>query len=153
MDQFIAKKENEKLKKQPTGNPLAASNKLIFDNAKEGQDSWVPSSGWMEKVKYSFMSMYAEEEILYTLDEIFPRTKVICSLESRVWVEPASAHHLCILTVKDIAKGRSLSWREVKADQAVVFDKIKELRFFIHSYPDVFSSQKFIYYKCLPVIC
>ena len=80
-----------------------------------------------DQVKYSFMSMYAEEDILYTLEEIFPRTEVICSLESRVRVEPLSAHHLCILTVKAITKGRCLSWPEVKADQAVVFEEIKKL--------------------------
>ena len=71
--------------------------------------------------------MYAEEDILYTLEEIFPRREVICSLESRIRVEQLSAHHLCILTVKAIANGRSLSWPEVKADQAVVFEEIKKL--------------------------
>ena len=48
--------------------------------------------------------MFAEEVILYTLDEIFPRTEVKYTLESRVRVEPLSAHHLCILEVKAIIK-------------------------------------------------
>ena len=140
LEQFIAKKETEKLKKQPTGNQAAASNKLILDLAMEDQVKPV-GTGILspilqvdgeaveeeDQVKYSFTSMYAEEDILYTLDEIFPRREVICSLESRVRVEPLSAHHLCILTVKAITKGRCLSWPEVKADQAVVFEEIKKL--------------------------
>ena len=79
------------------------------------------------QAKYCFMSMHAEEDILYTLDEIFPRTEVKCTLESRVRVEPLSAHHLCILDVKAITKDRSLSWSDVEANQAVVFEEIKRI--------------------------
>ena len=79
------------------------------------------------QAKYSFMSMYAREDILYTLDEIFPRTEVKCTLESRVRVEPLSAHHLCIIEVKAINKDRSLSWPDVDTDQAVVFEEVKKL--------------------------
>ena len=71
--------------------------------------------------------MYAEEDILYTLEELFPSTEVICSLESRVRIEPLSAHHLCNLKVKALTKGRSLSWPEVNGEQAVVFEDIKKL--------------------------
>jgi hypothetical protein len=79
------------------------------------------------QAKYSFISMYAKEDILYTLDEIFPRTEVKCTLESRVRVEPLSAHHLCILEVKAITKDRSLSWPNVTADQGVVFEEVKRI--------------------------
>ena len=79
------------------------------------------------QVKFSFVTMYEEKDILYTLDEIFPRTQVICTLESRVRVEPLSAYHLCILNLKTIANSRSLSWPEVTATQAVVFEEIKKI--------------------------
>ena len=71
--------------------------------------------------------MFAEEDILYTLDEIFSRTEVICTLESRVRVEPLSAHHLCILKVKVIAKNSSLSWPEMNGDQAAVSEEIRKI--------------------------
>ena len=49
--------------------------------------------------------MYAEEDILYTIDEIFPQ-------------------HLCILQVKAIAKDMSQSWQEMIASQDVVFEEM-----------------------------
>ena len=68
-----------------------------------------------------------EEDILYTLDEIFPRTEPICTLESKVRVEHLSAYHLFILKVKAMSKSSSLSWPEVNASQAVVFEEIKKI--------------------------
>jgi hypothetical protein len=117
--------------------------KLILDLAKEGQVMLV-GTGLLspilqvdgevvgeDQAKFSFVSMYAEEAILYTIEEIFPRTEVICTLQSRVRVEPLSAHHLCILKVKAIGSGRNLSWPEVTSDQAVVFEEIKEISRFM----------------------
>ena len=34
----------------------------------------------VDKAKYSFERMYAEQDIIYTLDEIFPRAEVKCTL-------------------------------------------------------------------------
>ena len=139
LEQFLAKKEEEKLKKQQTGSQTAAGCKLILDLANEGQvmpvgtgllspilqvDGEVVEEG---QTKYSFVSMYAEEDILYTLDELFPRAEVICNQESRVRVEQLSVHHLYILKVKAIAKDRSLSWPEVTASQAVVFEELTKI--------------------------
>ena len=99
LEQFLAKKEKEKLEMQPTGNQAAASKKLILDLAKEDQVGTgilnpIPQVDGEaveeDHVMYSFISMYAEEDILYTLEEIFPQREVICSLESRVRVEPLS---------------------------------------------------------------
>ena len=73
------------------------------------------------------MSMCAEEHILDTLNEIFPRTEVKCTLDYRVRVEPLSPHHLFILDVKAITKGRSLSWPDDEANQAVVFEEVKRI--------------------------
>ena len=136
LEQFLAKKEKEKLEMQLTGNQAAASKKLILDLAKEDQVGTgilnpIPQVDGEaveeDQVMYSFISMYAEEDILYTLEEIFPQREVICSLESRVRVEPLSAEHLCTIAVKVIDKGRSLSWPKMEADQAVVFQEIKKL--------------------------
>ena len=80
-----------------------------------------------DQAKYYFGSMYAEEDILYTLDEIFPRSEMIFTLESRVRVEPLSAQHLCIVKVRRLAKGRSLSWPDMSASQAVIFEEIKKI--------------------------
>ena len=139
LEQFLAKKEDEKMKKQQTGTQTAAGGKLILDLAKEGQVMTVRTEVQspilqvdgeaVEKgqAKYSFVSMYAEEDILYTIDEIFPRTEVICTLESRVRVELLSAHHFCVLKVKALDRGSNISWPEVTADQAVVFEEIREI--------------------------
>ena len=112
LEQFIKKKEDEKINnQQKTGSQTTARGKLVLDLAKEGQVKplEIVGTGILSPIlqvdgevvlenqaKYSFISMYAKEDILYTLDEIFPRTEVKCTLESRVRVEPLSAHHLCI---------------------------------------------------------
>jgi hypothetical protein len=115
---------------------------LILDLSKDGQVMSVEWTGLLSPIlqfeldgevveedhfKYSFVSMYADEDILYTLDEIYPRAEVIFPLDSRVQVEPLSAYHFCILKVKAVAKSSSLSWPEVNATQAVVFEEIKKI--------------------------
>ena len=73
------------MKKQKTGSTPAAGCKLILDLAKEGQVLQVDGEVAEEdQPKYSFVSMYAEEDILYSIDEIFPRSEVFCTLKSRV---------------------------------------------------------------------
>jgi hypothetical protein len=82
LEQFLSKKEEEKLQKQQTGSQTAAGYKTIIDLAKEGQVIRV-GTGLLspilqvdgaiveeDQAKYSFMSMYAEEDIIYTIDEI-----------------------------------------------------------------------------------
>ena len=139
LEKFLERKEEEKLQKQQTGSQTAAGGKLILDLVKEGKVMSVgtgPLSPILQvdgeaveedQAKYSFESMYAEEDILYTLDEIFPKSEVICTLESRVRLEPLSAQHLCIVKVRAIGKGRNLSWPEVNASQAVVFEGVKKI--------------------------
>ena len=94
-----------------------------------------------DQFKYSFVSMYAEEDILYTLDEMFPRTEVIFTLESRVRVEPLSAYHFCILKVKVVAKSSSLSWPVCGFQRNQ--EDLKFIVIFIHSYLDVFHHNIF----------
>ena len=138
LEQFNKKKEEEKLNKQQTGSQTAAGGKLVLNLARNRQTKsgatgtlspilQLDGEAVIDKAKYTFESMYAEEDIAYTLDEIFPRAEVKCTLVSRVRVEPLSAQHFCILEVNAITAGRSLSWPEMKADQAVVFEKVKRL--------------------------
>jgi hypothetical protein len=51
------------------------------------------SSAEQEKAKYSFVSMYVEEDIMYTIEEIFPRTETKFTLESRERIAQLSTDH------------------------------------------------------------
>ena len=41
-----------------------------------------------DKAKFSFVYMYADEDVMYTIEEIFPETEVKCTLEARERVVP-----------------------------------------------------------------
>ena len=122
---------------QAAGATSNTNNRLVLDLAK-GESRPVgagPMSPILQldgeaeedRAKYSFVSMYAEEDIMYTLGEIFPKTEVRCTLESRERVAPKSAHHLCILDIEAITSGRSQVWPDMTADQAVVFEEVKKI--------------------------
>ena len=51
----------------------------------------VDGAAEQEKAKYSFISMYAEEDIMYTIEEIFPKLNVL-------WKPEKELHHL-VLTI------------------------------------------------------
>ena len=87
----------------------------------------VDGAAAQDKAKYSFVCMCAEEDVMYTIEEIFPKTEVKCTLEARGRVAPLSADHLCILEIETLSKGRSLSWPEMGSNQAVVFEKLKRI--------------------------
>ena len=65
LEQFNKKKEDEKLKKQQTGSQTATGGKLVLEK-------------WPRKTKPSIHSQVCmlNKDILYTLEEIFPRTDV-----------------------------------------------------------------------------
>jgi hypothetical protein len=84
LQQLNKKKEYKKLKlnKQQTGSKAAAGGKLVLNLAREGQIMPVVTGSLrpilqldgevvLDKAKYSLESMYAEEDIIYTLEEIF----------------------------------------------------------------------------------
>jgi hypothetical protein len=71
--------------------------------------------------------MYAVEDIMYTVKEIFPRAEVRCTLESRKRVAPRSADHSFVQEVEALRKDRSLSWPEMGRYQAMVFEKLKRI--------------------------
>jgi hypothetical protein len=87
----------------------------------------VDGAAEQEKAKDSFVSMYAEEDIMYTIEEIFQRTEVKCTLESRERIAPPSSDHLCILEIGALSKGRIISWPDFARNQAVVFEQLKRI--------------------------
>ena len=80
-----------------------------------------------DRASYSFVSMYAEEDILYTLEEIFPTTEFRCILKSRERIEPLGADHLCILDLEALIEGKTLTWPEMGSNQVVVFEKLRRI--------------------------
>ena len=87
----------------------------------------VDGTAEQKTARYSFISMYAVDDIVYTVEEIFPKTEFRCTLESRKRVAPLSADHLCILEVEAPSKDRNLSWPEMGIDQAVVFENLRRI--------------------------
>ena len=87
LEKFNQKKEDEKLDQQEIGSQShadseATSTRLIIELDKEmDQDGETPLQSPIlrvdgpideENVKYTFKSDYAEEDLIYTLEEIFP---------------------------------------------------------------------------------
>ena len=75
------------------------------------------------KAKYTFLSDYAEEDIKYTLDEIFPKKNAILSSMVQCW--PRSAECLCTVEVK-IDSGQEFFWPAMDTIQAQVVQDSKE---------------------------
>ena len=76
-----------------------------------------------EAATYDFVSEYHKEDILYTLEEIFPGSKV--EMVSRVKVGGTlSADHLCSVQIEQDTG--NFCWPQMNSDQAVVFKDIKK---------------------------
>ena len=67
LEQFLAKKENEKLMKQQTGNQTAATNKLILDLGEEGQVRPV-GTGILSPILQVDGEAVEEDFVKYSLD-------------------------------------------------------------------------------------
>ena len=71
-------------------------------------------------VTYTFKSDFAEEDIIYTLDEILT-DEIETQLKSRVRLYgPRSAAHLCTVVIK-LPPEKTFTWPEMTSDQAEVF--------------------------------
>ena len=116
LEKFQKKKVEEKARAAAVVTDVATgdtSNSLVIElaNTKEKHDDNIETGnvspimqidGSLEDdqtAEYTFTSEYAEEDVVYTLDEIFPDKN--CSLESYVQFKPKSAKHCCTVTVKD----------------------------------------------------
>ena len=146
LETFMKKKSEEKAKmeqKKVLDNKAAGvtssctSNKLVLDLAK--QDSKAVGTGLPspilqvdgeseeEPAKYSFQSSYHEEDVMYTLREIFPPSEVKLTLESRERRNPLDACHICTVMVKPIATDRKLLWPEMNQVQSQVIENVRTI--------------------------
>ena len=138
LEKFNQQKEEEKLTQQDIGSQVpadveATSKQLIIElDTKRDQvvgtslpSPMVQLDGPMEegKVKYTFLSDYAEEDIKYTLDEIFLKKNAF--LNSLVQCRPRSAECLCTVEVK-IDSGQEFFWPAMDTIQAQVVQDLKE---------------------------
>ena len=73
-------------------------------------------------VKYTLRSEYAKEDIIYTLDEIFPDTSA--NLEEMVQCRPRSAECLCTVVLKS-APGQESAWPAMNTLQTQVIQDLK----------------------------
>ena len=74
-----------------------------------------------EKAIFTFISDFCEEDILYSLDEIF-LDSMVTTLVKRVRSTPLSAEHLCTVEVKLASGQRSIfSWPDMDTVNSEVF--------------------------------
>ena len=122
------------------GDTSSATNKLVIElpNTVEqdrpvetipqvdGQEEGVQAQG-EDKVTYTFVSNFGEEDILYALTEVFLQTeKTDTKLVSRIRLRPLSAHHMCTVTVKQA--GGQIFWPETEPSLAEVFQDLKRIK-------------------------
>ena len=74
-------------------------------------------------MRYTFSSDYAEEDIKYTIDEIFPKKNAF--LSSMVQCRPLNAECLCTVEVK-IDSGQEFFWPVMNTIQAQVVQDLNE---------------------------
>ena len=135
-EKAATKPQNEKdLDRQAVGDTSCKSNKLVLELPSVKDKSVVTSlpspilqvDGEQmkeDKIKYQFISNYAEEDIVYTLDEIFPAGSF--ELECLQQCAPRSAD--CIYTVVvNLLPGQKSFWPEMMTDQAEVFKDLKDI--------------------------
>ena len=74
-------------------------------------------------VVYAFKSDYGEEDIEYSLQEIFQES---ATLVSRVALRPRSAEHLCTVEIK-LGDCEHFSWPNMREDQIEVFTDLQRV--------------------------
>ena len=77
-----------------------------------------------EFMKFEFISNYEDEDIQYSLEEIFPETSF--HLQSVKQCEPRSEDYLYTVTV-NLSPGQKNSCANMQTDQSVVFKQLKKL--------------------------
>ena len=114
------------------------SNQLVLELVKEevtpvgaGQAGTIPQVDGEGKdvrdVIFAFSSDYGEEDIIYTLDQVFKDVPV--SLVSRKRVSKMKAEHLCTAAISvDPAEKEEFSWPKMKPYDAEVFTDLKRIQ-------------------------
>ena len=77
-----------------------------------------------ETSKYTFVSDYHEDDILYTLEEIFLENSV--QLEPLKQCQPRSADYLYSVAVK-LSSSQESTWPDMSSDQSQVFKDLKKI--------------------------
>ena len=134
LENFIKKKEDDKLRQEKTGRKTVAgessssSSQIVVDLGeglnlaeKAGPNSPIPQvDGTLEikDVAYTFKSEYGEEDIRHSLEEIFP--PFVASLDSRVRLGRLEADHQCIVSLRNpFGQTDVLSWPEMDSGDDV----------------------------------
>ena len=142
LEQFMKRKEETKKQVESchtAGATSSSDNKLVMELEKvedRAEDraagailSPIPQvDGAIDKedlLKYEFVSNYAEDDIQFTLEEIFPERSI--HLVSLKQCKPRSADFLHSVTVK-LSPGQRKHWPDMQADQAAVFKNLKKLQ-------------------------
>ena len=133
MEQFARRKLQEK----SAGAGVSSSTKLILelDKAKPVDEPvdknalspilQVDGVGDKEKVSYTFHSEYGEEDILDSLDQMFPDCS--SNLMSRIRTAPLSADHKCTVEVQVAADQKNkFIWPKMNAVDAEIFLDLKK---------------------------
>ena len=137
-ENFVSKKAAPaEVKEKVNLDTKNTANKLVieFDKAKERQDESVGADltspipqvdgagkNWSDMVLYSFISDYHQDDILYTLEELFPIGSA--TLVSSVAPRPKeTADQQCTVALKKTA-GQDVVWPDMKEDQAQVFRQL-----------------------------
>ena len=124
LEQFMKKTEETRKQAescQTAGATSSSANKLVMDLDKVEDRSVgailspIPQvDGWIEEKdhkKFEFVGNYAEEDIQFTLEDIFPETSVY--LKSLKQCKPPSGDYLYNVTVK-LSPGQREYWPEMK---------------------------------------
>ena len=78
-------------------------------------------------VVFTFDSEYGEEDVTYTLEQLFQGVQV--SLMSRTRVQPMKAYLLCMVAIKVVPVGKeAFSCPKIKAYDAEILSNLKRIQ-------------------------
>ena len=156
LKKFMQMKENAKLEQSEVNSEPQAprgldagqvpdeeshnTSQLVLNLAREGvtpvetgPSSPIPQvDGEGEKVRdgdvvFTFDSEYGEEDVTYTLEQVFQGVQV--TLRSRTRVQPMKANHLCVVAIKVVPEEKeTFAWPKMKAYDAEVFSNLKRIQ-------------------------
>ena len=101
-----------------------AADKLIFDSGLPSPIPQLDGESSLDDQTYSFKSDYGQEDIDYTLSEIFPENETI--LASRIRITPKGADHFCTVVVKGLRMGDGF-WPMMSPEDAKVIREVSKM--------------------------
>ena len=129
LDTFIRKKEEAR--KLQTGNQDTDAGETrseqFVGTVEQRVESPIPQldgESSLDDQTYSFKSDYGQEDIDYTLSEIFPENETI--LASRIRITPKGADHFCTVVVKGMITGDGF-WQLMSPEDAKVIREVSKM--------------------------